>query len=747
MHLYNKRYPLLSRIVFYTFLLASLVSMLALTVQLYMTFVVQKKEIVNALNRLETSQLNTLINNVWSLDREAIEIQLKSILDAPDIVYIWLEFVPSLVNERFTFGVEPLSGSKVLTREYDLIRQVNGQNVLIGRVGFVATTENIASRLLQAASKNLAAELITVGVTCLFMLVLFIVLYSNHINRIVLYTETLDVGQLDQELILKRSRSNKQKDEIDQIVDALNTMRIRVKKDIQARDLAEKQLAEEKMFSDTIINSLPGIFFVIDRDLKIVRHNHLYLEFFRLTDTEVGNHDYTACVIEGQREEVLAAIEDLFAHKEPLLLEMNVIGGNGQATPFIVTAQLLERGDTEYLVAIGSDLTAQKRMESQFRQTQKMESLGLLAGGISHDFNNILTAIVGYTNLAKLESGGHEKLERYLDTIEEASARAKELVQQILSFSRNTESGCTVLQVSKIVREALQLLRSSLPSTIQIDQSIDSELQVLGDATEIHQVVMNLCTNAYHAMQETGGILSVKVYEHVVWGQETLPESEMIPGMYLAIEIADTGQGINEEIRGRIFEPYFTTKDAGVGTGLGLAVVHGIISKYNGYIHVDTMPGKGTTFIIYLPAVVDGGGGKNEVEKTSVDHVVPRGQGQHILVVDDEAIILELYADILSRYGYTVTCFADSTESLQHFLENQDRYDLAIIDQMMPNIKGDQLAEKIWEKREGFPIILCSGFAGALGRHEFIKKGFAEYLQKPVSGVILLETINDALAS
>lgn len=742
LNLNHRKFPLISRIVLYTFFCACIVSLIMLAVQLRITFTEEKDEIIESLEQLETNQLEVLTNSVWNVEQQAIEIQLLSILEDPDMVHIRLIFADTHAVQM-EFGVKPDEKSSMLTREYELVKSIGDKNYVLGNVAFTATTENIASKIWEVAPKKMVAELFTVAMTCLVMLLLFIYFYSRHINKIVAYTKSLDVGQLDQVLILDRYNKKKHSDEIDRIVEALNTLRIRLKQEMQVQKLVEKQLSEEKQFSDTIINNMPGLFFVIDEPRRVVRCNDSYLQFFNIKKENVLQHNYLATIIAEQRDEVLKAIHALFSRGEPMLLEITATGGGGIPTPFLVTAQLFEQGYKRYLVGVASDLTAQKRTESQLRQVQKMEALGALAGGISHDFNNILTAISGYTNLARLEASGNEKLEKYLETVTEASDRAKTLVQQILSFSRKIDSHPEPVQISTVVGEAIQLLRSTLPSTIEIQKHIRSERKVFADSTEIHQVLMNLGTNAYHAMQESGGTLAIHVYDRTVTSNDFTRVMNLTPGLYLVIEVRDTGQGMDAETRDKIFEPYFTTKEAGVGTGLGLAVVHGIITKNKGHIQVQSEPGKGATFTIFLPTVEEAVVIKER--QTRETKAIPQGRGQHILVVDDEQVLLEFYEDVLSRYGYQVTSYIDSSEAYIHFQDNPDKYSLIILDQMMPKMKGDQLAEKIWDLRGGMPVMLCSGFSGALGRHEFIVKGFSEYLQKPVTARLLLETIDSVL--
>ena len=743
---YKKQYPLITRIVLYTFFFAIVVSVLVSAVWLYLSYTLEKKKLSGYLDKIKETQLETLVNNVWRIDMGAIDIQMTSILDDPDIVYIWLKIEPES-NSLIEYGENPGEGAGVISREFGLVRKsANGEKAEIGSVGFVATTENISNQLLVKSSGSLLVNVITIIAACMFVLFLFITLYSRHINRIVNYARELDIGGLDRKLILQRRETpGPDVDEIGQIVDALDSMRIRLDNEMQSQYRTEKELIREKAFSDALINSLPGILFVLDEDLRLVRMNNAFVDVLGVSAREQEDYDVMQSLPDDYKEELEELLRELLDGGGPVAREINLRGAaGGRPVPFLLTAQSLEMDNNKYVIGIGTDLTDRKRMESQLRQAQKMEALGTLAGGISHDFNNILSAIVGYTNLAKLEFKGEGKLGKYLDTIEEASERAKTLVQQILAFSRKTEGVKEPVKVADIVKEALMLLRSSLPSTIQIKQSIESDLFAVVDPTEIHQVMMNLCTNAYHAMQDFGGILSISLTERVVKGEDCFPDSGVADGTYLVLEVSDTGCGMDEETRSKIFEPYFTTKDTGVGTGLGLSVVHGVVTSYRGYIHVYSLPGKGTAFSVFLPAFGDSSAAAGTLPEDSAKEIA-KGRGERILVVDDEQFILDFYIDLLSRYRYEVDGFLSSVEAITHFHQSPNRYDLAIVDQIMPKIQGDRLAEGLWKVEPDLPVILCSGFSGSLGKKEFLEKGFAAYIQKPVNGELLLQTIRKVL--
>jgi CheY-like chemotaxis protein len=368
-----------------------------------------------------------------------------------------------------------------------------------------------------------------------------------------------------------------------------------------------------------------------------------------------------------------------------------------------------------------------------------MEAIGTLAGGIAHDFNNILSIIFGYNQLAMVEKDP-ENRRRHLEELNKGAERAKELVAQILTFSRKAEQQMQPLQASLIVKEALKMLRASIPTTIEIRPNIVSEALVLADPTQIHQVVMNLCTNAYHAMRETGGILAVSLKEVQIAGEE-YGYADLAPGNYLKLEVSDTGCGIDTKTQEKIFEPYFTTKKPGEGTGLGLAVVHGIVKSHHGHITVYSEPGKGTSFHVYLPLT----------EQIAVDlpeKAAPKelqGKGERVLFVDDEKQIREVVAAILTRNGYQVTTFADGTQALAEFEKEPERFDLVITDMTMPSMTGAELTQKILALRPQTPIILCTGQSELINREKALAMGIRDYLHKPVLMDALLGATRKAL--
>ena len=380
-----------------------------------------------------------------------------------------------------------------------------------------------------------------------------------------------------------------------------------------------------------------------------------------------------------------------------------------------------------------------QQLERQLHQAQKMEAIGALAGGIAHDFNNILSAIFGYTELAKDAIGTDTALNEYLGEVLKAGNRAKDLVKQILAFSRQGEQEIIPIQIVPIVKEALKLLRASLPTTIEIRQKFAAEpFHILADPTRIHQILMNLCTNAGHAMRDTGGVLEIRV-ENVTLDKDFIKyHPEIEAGPYVKLSASDTGHGIGATIKDRIFDPYFTTKEKGEGTGLGLAVVHGIVKTYGGAITIKSRPGEGTTVDIYLPAVQF-----EESPAVDLEPTDPPGR-ERILFIDDEPAIVEMGRRMLELLGYQVFTRTSPMEALTFFRTKPDQVDAVISDMTMPGITGDELAKKLQEIRPNLPIILCTGFSSRISVQKVEGMDIA-LLMKPVLKHDLAVTLRKVL--
>jgi PAS domain S-box-containing protein len=394
-------------------------------------------------------------------------------------------------------------------------------------------------------------------------------------------------------------------------------------------------------------------------------------------------------------------------------------------------------------VAVARDVTHEVRMEARLRQSQKLEAIGTLAGGIAHDFNNILSPILGFSELVRDQMLVGSETRANLDEVIRAASRAKDLVHQILTFSRQAETAQAPVRMGAVVQEALRLLRATIPPTIEITEHIDEETGIVfADPTLVHQVVMNLCTNAYHAMEVAGGKLQVSLAaEHV---QSDLASSHprlKVGRTYACLSVSDTGHGMDAATLDRIFDPFFTTKEMGKGTGLGLATVHGIVMNLGGDIVVRSEVGKGTVFKVFIPQVH---GKADSVE--AVPEEVPLGQGERLLLVDDEQAILEFSRQMLTRLGYEVTAMSNSKEALAAFTERPDAYDVIITDHAMPDITGAQLAAEVLRRQPGTPVVLITGFSEYVDAESAAKWGFAAFVQKPFTRATIAKVVRSILA-
>ena len=388
-----------------------------------------------------------------------------------------------------------------------------------------------------------------------------------------------------------------------------------------------------------------------------------------------------------------------------------------------------DNGECSKYIHSVSDITDRIMLEQQLRQGQKMEAIGTLAGGIAHDFNNILGIIMGNSELALLKVGNPEKVHQHLTLVGKATERARGLVQQILAFSRRSIEQRMPLQVSVIIKEALKMLRASIPTTIEIKEQILAEGLAEADPTQIHQVMMNLCTNAYQAMRETGGTLTVSL-EEIELGSKRPGVTSPPAGRYLKLTVTDTGVGIAPQLMDKIFEPYFTTKPKGEGTGLGLAVVHGIVMSHHGHVDVSSEVGAGTSVHVYLP-MMERQGIPRPVAVETLPVVI--GHGERILFVDDEELLCSLAESVFPEHGYQVTTFTMPLHALDEFSARPDQFDLVITDMTMPQITGTELSRRIHAVRRDIPVILCTGYSSILsGKMDTSPAGITTYLTKPL---------------
>ncbi len=406
--------------------------------------------------------------------------------------------------------------------------------------------------------------------------------------------------------------------------------------------------------------------------------------------------------------------------------EMDFKAGDGSVLNTHMFSRLIKIKGDVYILTIFHDLSEQKKLELQLQQAQKMEAIGALAGGIAHDFNNILAAIIGYIELASISEGSQNCANELHEALM-ASNRAKDLVRQILAFSRQTDEERMPVRVSLVVKEAVKFLRATIPTSIEIKtHNGEKSGAVLANSVELHQIIMNLCTNAVHAIGEKDGILEIEVQYAEIDHKQKDGVIGLEPGPYIRVSIRDTGAGMPPELLKRIFDPYFTTKAKGVGTGLGLAVVHGLVKKYGGAIKAESKPGKGSTFHIYLPRVDQPDAYQSESKE------MPMGGTERILFVDDESMLVDIGQKVLERLGYDVVTRTSPIEALALFKAKPDYFDLVITDQTMPGMTGDVLATELMRIRPDLPVIICTGYSQKVNQRRAAEKGIKGFVMKPM---------------
>jgi PAS domain S-box-containing protein len=457
-------------------------------------------------------------------------------------------------------------------------------------------------------------------------------------------------------------------------------------------------------------------------------------------DSEIGSRSawMTQIVIHpDDSPRVHAALKDHFEGRTPRFeSEYRVRQPSGEWHWLLARGRCLRDPAGKPFRFVGSaiDVTAQKQaqidkeqLEAQLRQSQKMEAIGTLAGGIAHDFNNILGAILGYGELALQHGAANSELRRYLDNVMHATERAKLLVERILGFSRSGLGDRVPVNVESVITETLELLEASLPTGIRLQSRIEAgNAAVIGDATYLHQVAMNLCTNAVQAM-ERGGLLSVVLERAVVSDARTLSRGSLAPGPYVRLSVTDTGNGIPPAVLERMFDPFFTTKEVGEGTGLGLSMVHGIVADLGGAIEVATKAGVGTRFEIWLPIA-----GESAVPPVEVSRTLPRGNGEIVMIVDDERALVALAEEIIAQLGYEPVGFDSSSAALAAFRTAPERFDAVLTDESMPELLGTELAQAIRQLRRAVPIVLMTGYGGAQLTDRAADIGVNEVLRKPL---------------
>ena len=590
--------------------------------------------------------------------------------------------------------------------------------------------------------------IVAVFIVSLFFLFLLTFLYSSYIvrnlNRLIHSFQTGSKGDLSVRI------TNTSKDEFGSLSEYFNNFMEELSTSNHSlhREIYEHKQSEANYRS--VIENIQDVFYRSDAEGNLIMASPSFL-------TLLGYESFDDCL--GQ------PVSALYYEPEKRAVFLSELQGKGSITSYEVVLKrkdgtpvtvetsshfyLDDTGNIAGVEGIFQDLTQRKqaeddhrKLETQLIQAQKMEAVGTLAGGIAHDFNNILSGIIGYSELCLRAVQDQPKVHHNMEQVLKAAERAKELVQQILAFSRKAAQEKKPIAIAPIIKEIVRFMRASLPTTIEITQTINETSDVImADLTQMHQVLMNLCTNAGHAMKETGGVLEIGLKEVVMDALNLIHHPDLKPGRYLELSVRDTGHGIPQENLGRIFDPYFTTKKTGEGTGLGLAVVHGIVKDHGGDLSVYSEVGKGTIFIIYLPLMEK----QAEGNERKVKEVILRGKGETILFIDDEKMVVDFSRELLEELGYKVVTQTDPVAAIEVFKKNSVNFDIVITDKTMPRLTGFDVIRKIRAIRADIPVVLCSGYQDKEDMEKLQALGINQLITKPARINVLAKAIRDVL--
>ncbi len=506
-------------------------------------------------------------------------------------------------------------------------------------------------------------------------------------------------------------------------------------------DISEKKRVENELKKfERIVATSRDLMSIVDTNYIYQAVNEAYLITYRKTKEELVGRSVADLLGENLfRQKIKPFLDKSLSGREVNYQEWLSLPNIGERCMDVTFYPFSnEQGVVSGVVVNARDITQTRILEERLNQAHKMEAIGTLAGGIAHDFNNILGAIIGYAELLLMEIEESSEHGQYLGELYTAADRAKQLVNQILAFSRQSEQTIRPLKLRPIVEEAVKMLRASIPSTVEINTLFGQSIgTVMADATQIHQVVVNLCTNAAHAMWDTGGTLSISLEDTTLDAGFRRKHPQLKGDFFARLTIQDTGHGIDEALLPRIFEPYYTTKEKGVGTGLGLATVHGIIQSYDGAIDVHSKSGSGTVFTVILPKTA----GPEDMEAAAGKAIEVKGGQGKVLLVDDETSLLLVGAKMLARLGYEVTTFKSSVEALARFEKEPMAFDVVVTDQTMPKMTGLELSRKLMDIRGDIPVVLCTGFSELVNESKARELGVRRFLLKPIS----MENLDEAL--
>ncbi len=734
------------------FLVSTAITLISTAVQLYMEYRRDMNSVSDQLHQIESSHLQFLSASLWNLDSHQIQIQLNNMLSFRDISRLEIQENGNVV---YAAGHTPSNDAHPI-RSFPMTHIHNQKELIIGTLIAHVSLAGVYSRLVERTLLILFSQAVKTFLVSLCILLIIYRLVTRHIIDLSSYAETLTLETLDTSpFSLNRSRpAHKPPDELDHLAMAINRMRTHLSEglaqhqhNMEALQAAESALAASNQLFTVVLDSIDAIIYVSDMDTC----ETLFMN--RAAFTAFGKGIEKPCWEVFHRKPCPCS----FCNNHLLVDPSGVVQPPYRWEQYYSvinkwmdnTAKAIEWVDGRTVrIVISTDITTRieaekqhKEMETALKQAQKMEAIGTLAGGIAHDFNNILGIILWNSELALDDATHGITSVHQLNEIVSACNRAREVVRQLLDFSRKSENTPSPTQLAPIIEETIGLLRASIPSSIQIRHDIQEPNGYAEiSPTQIQQILINLCTNSAQAMGNQNGTIAILLSGFDAALAGTLPHPDLAQGDWLHLSVADDGPGILPDVQLRMFDPYFTTKPIGKGTGMGLSVVHGIVTNCGGVILPGNRDQGGARMDIYLPRTEAGG----VPAEGKARQPVARGT-EHILFVDDEPALGQLGKAILEREGYTVTVCDSPEAALEMFTREKEIIDLVITDMTMPGMTGEKLANRLFEIQPDIPIILSTGYSDQVNETSACSIGFAGYIEKPVDRIAMTEKVRSIL--
>ncbi len=683
--------------------------------------------IPKTLGRINVKQVE---ESLWDVDSQDLRIQTEGIIHFP-----YINYSAVLDHGRVLAQAGEKKGSGVVTRIIPLIHKYNGREIALGSLYLQVDTHGVLHDVLSDIAPIFFFQSAAVSIVAFLIFGLFEITVTRHLSSAAGYFRAFDAGV---NLPLKLEKTGRG-DELDTLVDAFNDMRRKL-------DSAyRKQLNAEKKFRD-LLETVRLAAVMLDQNGNITFCNDYFLSLTGWNREEaLGKNWFSTFLSEEARERVREVFGSVISGKSSHY-ENPIITRDGRIRQIVWDNSVLKDHNGEVLgtASIGMDVTEQRKLEDRLRQAQKMEAVGQLAGGVAHDFNNILSAIVGYAHLGLMKLAKEDPLKDDLEQILAASERASALTQSLLSFSRRQVISTKPVDLNGIVKGLDKFLARLIREDIEIRMRCSGgRLTILADKGQIEQMMINLITNARDAMPGGGRIM---IDTGALFMDRSFIDSHGFgkEGSYAFIYISDTGQGMDEKTKRRIFEPFFTTKEQGKGTGLGLSMAYGVIKQHSGYIDIYSEPGVGSTFKIYLP-LLEGCAAPEEPAGEALHGPMEKGSGT-ILVAEDDAQIRRLNATVLRENGYDVIEAVDGEDAVRKFGENSGEIKLLITDCIMPKKNGKEAYDEIRSKAPGIKAIFLSGYAQDVVSKEGLLEEGLNFIVKPVTPSFLLRKVKELLS-